>query len=224
MLGGIYGYVDTKNNSIIYIGKDSYIEKNQRHKDHFRKAKYNQQQINRVLQNNPNRYKYIVFKKGKYSQDELNILETSYILEYNPKFNFTFGGEGTIGYKHSEITKKKISNNMMGDKNPMKKEENKKKVSKALKKKYAVKGSHPCCGKTLSTSHKNKIGKSVSKKTNTCGYYRVSKYKDKRYKQGFTYNYIYRDENGHKHKISSVDINILEKRVKNMNLPWEKYK
>ena len=43
---------------IVYIGKDSYIGKHQRRKDHLAKSRYNDQPFNRILQNNPTRYEY----------------------------------------------------------------------------------------------------------------------------------------------------------------------
>ena len=154
---GIYCYIDKKNNSIIYIGKDSYINNNSRHKAHLSKYKYNEQQINRILQNNPNRYKYKILEKGQITEEQLNSLEKKYIKEYNPKFNFTKGGDGCLGYKHTEEAKNKIRKSMigkqhfkgkhhsektkkilrekkLGENNPMKKEENKIKVSSSLRK------------------------------------------------------------------------------------------
>ena len=63
---GIYCYKDLQTNKIVYIGKDCQINKHRRNRQHFQKGRYNDQQINRVLQNNPDRYKYIVLKKGDF--------------------------------------------------------------------------------------------------------------------------------------------------------------
>jgi len=61
---GIYCYQDTQNdNEIVYIGKDSNIDRNIRYNAHKKPSQYNCQQINRVIQNNPNRYKYKILKK-----------------------------------------------------------------------------------------------------------------------------------------------------------------
>ena len=49
MTRGIYTYVDKKSNEIVYIGKDSNIDTNERHKQHFQPSKYNEQPINRIL-------------------------------------------------------------------------------------------------------------------------------------------------------------------------------
>lgn len=49
--------------------------------------------------------------------DKLNKQETFWILKFNPTldrnigYNLTLGGNGSIGYKHTEKTKQKISQN-----------------------------------------------------------------------------------------------------------------
>ena len=108
---GIYCYIDTKNNSIVYIGKDSYIEKKKRHYAHIAPYAYNHQQINKVLQNTPSRYKYKIIIKGIKTDKILNGFEMAFISKYNPKFNFTKGGEGLCGFKHSKETIKKLQQN-----------------------------------------------------------------------------------------------------------------
>lgn len=110
---GIYCYEDTlNNNEIVYIGKDSNINRTSRHIAHTSPSRYNEQHINRVLQNNPKRYMYKVLKsweKTKYPNQLTNLLEMLYIRRYAPKFNFTKGGEGLTGVKHTDETKNKIS-------------------------------------------------------------------------------------------------------------------
>lgn len=116
---GIYCYVDKKTNEIVYVGKDSHIDTHRRHKDHHRPSAYKLQKINQVLQNNPKRYIYKVLKswdKVKFHDKLANALEIIYIKRYNPKFNFTKGGEGIIGFKHSKETKCKLSNHFTGKK------------------------------------------------------------------------------------------------------------
>ena len=131
---GIYCYRDSLNdNSVVYVGKDSYIHKNTRHKDHMSPSNYDAQQINRVLQNNPDRYKYEVLKSwesDEYHPNLLNALEIIYIRRYRPKFCYTIGGDGSIGYKHSHEAKLKISEAGMGRHHT---EETKRKISESLK-------------------------------------------------------------------------------------------
>lgn len=130
---GIYQYKDLKTGLIVYVGKDSHIDKNTRHKNHFSPSYYDKQVINRVLQNNPDRYEYsVLYSSDDVLDDDLNMLEMSFIEGYNPKFNFTNGGEGLSGYKHTEKTKRKISESNKGK---IKSDEHKQKISKALRRK-----------------------------------------------------------------------------------------
>lgn len=110
---GIYCYQDAlKDNEIVYIGKDSYIHESRRHKEHLWKSRYNKQPINRILQRNKGRYKYKVLKSwehGQYHKNLVNALEVLYIRRYNPKFNFTIGGDGSKGYSWTDEQKRKLS-------------------------------------------------------------------------------------------------------------------
>lgn len=141
---GIYCYVDNKTDDIVYVGKDSKIDKhNNRHYQHTRKCNYNHQVINKIIQNNPSRYTYEVLFKGKSKHIDdnlLNTLEMGYIETYKPKFNFTNGGDGRTGSipwnkgkkfpkethplygkHHSDETRLKISknhHNVKGENNP----------------------------------------------------------------------------------------------------------
>ena len=143
----------------------------------------------------------------------LNALEVSYIQKFNPKFNFTDGGDGTVGYNHTEETKRRIS------------EANKGKPSSNL-------------GKKLSEKHRRNIGKGhkglkhseESKKLmsltktrlmNTTGYYRVSKKNCNSTNQGFIWSYRWM-ENGKYRSISSVNLDVLEQKVKVKGLEWYK--
>lgn len=57
MSKGIYKYTDLEINEIVYVGKDSHIDRNDRHKAHMRPSRYDDQPFNRILQNNPDRDK-----------------------------------------------------------------------------------------------------------------------------------------------------------------------
>lgn len=210
MSKGIYCYTDLKDSSIVYIGKDSNIHRNQRHTDHLNPAMYNHQPFNRVIQNNPERYVYEVLCEAEhYSDVYLNCLEKGLIKTYDPKFNFTIGGEGTKGLKHSLESRKRRSEWM--------------------------KGNGHCLGYKHTPQHNKKISESkkgisppkestlnMIRTKNTSGIYRVSKQTNSKYKQGFRWIYQYDDENGKRKVIASVDLDKLESKVKSKCLDWIK--
>lgn len=172
---GIYQYKDLKTGDIVYVGKDSHIDKNQRYKDHNNPKKYDEQQINRVLQNNLHRYEYSVLCSGEYTDLQLNKLERLFIKIFNPKFNFTKGGDGAPignqyrkGKTHSEESKQKMSESHKGEKNHMfgkhHSEKTKQKISRANKGKVS-----PRRGVKLSNKTKKKISESHKGKTHLKG-------------------------------------------------------
>ena len=115
---GIYAYFDKKDNSVAYVGKDSHLDENKRHKDHHMLSNYNKQPFNRILQNNPNRYTYQTLVWNVKDQETLNALEIQYIRQLKPKFNFTDGGDGATGYKHNFESRQKMSESTKGKKHP----------------------------------------------------------------------------------------------------------
>lgn len=152
MSNGIYLYYDTKENSVVYVGRDSNIDKKTRHKAHMQKSNYDDQPFNRILQNNPDRYKYRVYYEGVFSNEELNDLESQTIKLFNTfhrkdAFNYTKGGEGTLGRKHTEEEKNKISKAISGENNPM----------------YGKKGeNHPAYGTKRSEETRKKMSEANS--------------------------------------------------------------
>lgn len=207
---GIYSYIDNQTNDIVYVGKDSNIDKEKRNKAHFQSSRYNKQPINKILQNNPNRYTYQVLAWNVTDQDTLNALETQYISHLKPKFNFTMGGDGVSkgnkspmkGKSHSEETKMKISETKKGNSPAWNK--GTKGIMNAWNK-----------GKELSEDHRNNLSKSH----NTSGYFRVSVCKNKRMKKGIQYIYSYYEQGKQKH-ISSVSMGKLKEKVIAKGLEW----
>ena len=196
MISGIYCYKDSLNNDeIVYVGKDSYIETNTRHYNHHCPSRYDKQVINRVLQNNPNRYKYSVLKKGEFDESLLSALEVIYVQRYSPKFNFTKGGDGCLGYKHTPETREKIRKSKLGENNPL-------------------------YGKSPSKETRKKSSLSISNSTNSSGYYRVCKHKSPEHKQGFTWLYRYMDDSGVRRGISRVNLDDLKEEVIARGLEW----
>lgn len=162
---GIYGYYDKKNQQMMYIGQSNDIER--RHRDHIKPSRYNEQVVNRVLQNNPERYELVIIKsRPGFSKEDRDILEKHYIEFYNTfaddKFNFTTGGDGGL---FSEETRKKISEALKGENNPMygktHSAEARKKISEARKgkKNYFY-------GKHLTEKHKKKISEALKGENN----------------------------------------------------------
>ena len=219
---GIYKYTDLKNGDVVYIGKDSHIDKNRRHKQHLQPFNYDEQPINRILQNNRDRYEYsVLWVVEDCSTLKLNKMEILFGKIYNPKFNFDKFGKGG-STRHTEQTKQKMSE---AHKGKPKSEEHKRNLSKALK------------DKPKSEEHKQKISESktgvplppfseehklnISKAKNKTGYYRVSKQKNSGYKQGFCWVYNYSKEGKRKH-IKAVSVEELEDKVKSKGLQWVK--
>ena len=115
---GIYCYIDNKTDEIVYVGKDSKINKhNNRHYQHTRKCNYNHQIINKIIQNNPSRYSYEVLfiGKGKYIDD--NLLQALYdkaisgpfdIISGDQKYKSIYGE--IIGFNRKQRIEKGLSN------------------------------------------------------------------------------------------------------------------
>jgi len=215
MAKGIYCYIDKKDNQIVYVGKDSNIDKNKRRRQHLTPSRYNAQPINCILQNNPDRYTYQVLVWSVEDENTLNALEIQYIRQLQPRFNFTEGGDGMSGFRHSEETRKKMSEARKGENHPMygktHSEETRKKMSESQKGE-----NNPMYGKTLS----EKTRKKISESQNTTGFYRVTKQKDNNCKQGFTWRYQYPYKSTRK-TISSTDLKKLEKKVRKEGLEWK---
>lgn len=126
MTTGIYGYIDNKKEQVVYIGQS--VDMEQRNIAHHKKSQYDVQQINRVLQNNLDRYSFEIIEKC--NRGNLNTLEKYYIQLFNPLFNFTEGGDVIphkprygddnpfYGKHHTEKTKKHLSDIKKGENNP----------------------------------------------------------------------------------------------------------
>ena len=76
--------------------------------------------------------------------------------------------------------------------------------------------------KSLPVATRKKISNTMSESLNKSGYYRVSKKKNNKLKQGFTYRYQYYDEDGYHKCLSSKSLTKLEAKVKEHGLEWRK--
>lgn len=119
---GIYS-IYSKSQNCYYIGKSMDIHKRiLKHKSDLRLGRHHSP----YLQNTYNKYgeKDLVFSIiCECTKEESGNLEQEYIKKYNSYnngFNCTLGGEwGAPGRKFSEETLKRMSENMIGEKNPM---------------------------------------------------------------------------------------------------------
>lgn len=195
MMKGIYCYIDLETNNVVYIGRDSNIGRKNRYNTHKSPSKKNAQPINRVIQNNPDRYKYKVIRKYQdLTDDELNWMECMEIMKHKflygdiPKFNFDVGGDGNTGFRHTTKSKELMSKNSP---------------------KYWE-------DKTFSLEHC--VNQSSAR--NTTGFFRVSTQKDKTCTKGFMWTYRYR-VNGKQKVIRRVSLKSLEEEVKRRGLEWK---
>ena len=193
---GIYQYTNLNTNEVIYIGKDSHIDRKNRYNTHKSPSKRNAQPINRVIQKNPDNYKYsIICEYPTLTDDELNYMECMELMKHKflygsiPKLNFDVGGDGNTGFRHSDESRQLMSENHH---------------------KYWE-------GKKLSIDHC--VNQSLAR--NTVGYFRVSKQKDNSCTQGFRWVYRWR-ENGKNRRISRVTLEALKKEVITRGLEWNK--
>ncbi|CAB4141321.1 grpIintron_endo, group I intron endonuclease [uncultured Caudovirales phage] len=155
----IYTVYQIKNliNNKVYIGittKDPIDRWNQHLKKHFNK---NFILYKAMRKYGPDNFHFSIIEQTN-NLDHLKELESKYIQEYNSYcftensngYNMTLGGKGLFGYKHSNQTKKKLSEANKGK--PLS-EETKRKLSEANK------------GRTLSEEHKRKVSETLKGRT-----------------------------------------------------------
>ena len=217
---GIYGYYDTKENQMVYIGQSKNISL--RHSHHRNPQYYNKQPINRILQNNKDRYKLIIIKVRPYfSKEDRDILEKHYIQFYNTflddnKFNYTPGGD----FAPSTVPEiaRKISKSMSGQNNPNYGKRFTKETTEKMRK-AKIGSKNPMYGKNHTEEVKRKMSLSQG---NSTGYRRVSLITCSDCKHRKRYQYWYYNDDGKKKSISSVNLEKLKNKVLEKGLPWEK--
>lgn len=139
--GIIYKY--TSPSEKVYIGQTT-NEQKRKSKHRCETVKLNTKFGNALNKYGFDNFKYEVLFKTKDTSDFkklkniLNLLEISYVDFYNSVelgYNISLGGQGSLGYKHTEKAKQIISEKLQGNKNSLgvyKTEEQKQEISNNL--------------------------------------------------------------------------------------------
>lgn len=122
MKKGIYAIII---NGKYYIGKDHYIERETRIKDHLRLLG-NGKHYNRYLQKAFNKYEAVetcvLATYADITREELSLIEKRFIQKYDSYkngYNLTLGGEGGHGLIITEERKKEMALRVTAERNPM---------------------------------------------------------------------------------------------------------
>lgn len=221
MTCGIYYYWDNKENIIVYIGQSVNIEK--RHIGHLSPSECNKQPFNKILQNNKDRYElYIMLECTK---NELNEQEILAIKMYNPKFNFTKGGQcfstqipWNKGKKHPKASE------YMKKNNPVYKDEVVEKIISTNIKNGFYKRRSECMKKNnhmigrFGKKHHN-YGK-ISP-NNITGVLHLSIILNKKLKNGYAFAYIITDKGKVIYRKTSVDLCKIRDKIIQDGYKWD---
>ena len=166
---GIIYKVTNKVNKKIYIGQTTRILKcrMREHINDQRKYYFH----NALRKYGIDNFKWEIIERCD-SKRELDEMEFHYIKQYdtfNGGYNLTFGGEGSVGYKHSEETLKKLSLSLKGkmssENNPFYGKNHSEKSKKLMSVASFTSNKHVNRGKKLSKEWRAKISKSNMGKT-----------------------------------------------------------
>lgn len=227
---GIYMFTDKQTGNIVYIGKDSHIDICERINAHYRPSAYDSQQFNRVLQNNPDRYEPSVYCRVD-SIDDLNQLEFDLINLYRPKFNYKHGGQGKFINREFTYTVVKNGKTPEGKQSYSIQSMFRKPLVQSVDYDYLkdiclklnngelTPDEVMSMKREIIPSHESKI--KASKATNSTGFFRVRKEKDKTCKQGFLWTYEFYNENKKHKKIRRVNFFELKKEVEKRKMIWK---
>ena len=224
---GIYTFTDKKTGNIVYIGKDSHIDVQERIKTHYRKSTYDSQQFNKVLQNNPDRYIPNVYCHVN-TVDELNQLEFDLINLYRPKFNYKHGGQGRYINQEFEYTVAKNGKTPEGKQKYVIKTMFRKELVRSVDYDYLKNICQKLNNGELTPTEVKEMKRQITpslktnlkrSKINKSGFYRIRKSLDNTCKQGYLWIYEYYDGRKHK-KIRRVDFFKLKQEVHKRKLPW----
>ena len=223
-------FTDKKTEHVVYIGKDSHIDVEERISAHYRPSAYNAQQFNRVLQNNPDRYEPEVYCHVD-SFEEMNQIEFDLINLYRPKFNYKHGGEGKFINRDFNYTVVKNGKSSEG--------RQKYAIISMFRKQLITSYDYDYLEGIVSKLNNGELTPSevaqmrrtiipsletkmkTSKATNSTGFYRVQKRTDNTCKNGFLWAYEFYDNNKKHKRIRRVDLFKLKAEVERRSLPWQ---
>lgn len=95
---GIYAYINKNDKKVIYIGKDSQINKSKRHHKHISLECKELQSINKWLQDNPEAWEYQIWSLCS-NEDVMEDIEASLIEQFKMIGQCTFNTKSEIDYK-----------------------------------------------------------------------------------------------------------------------------
>src|SRR5450759_4864026 len=112
-------------NGKTYIGKDEYfpsrMNNHRRIAENLRKVEYNSPVHRAIRKYGWSRMVVEVVDRNSKSITELKLRERVWIWLHDSKrkgYNQTFGGDGTVGFRHSDQTKEKLRQMKLGKKMP----------------------------------------------------------------------------------------------------------
>lgn len=225
---GIYVFTDTKTSRIVYIGMDSHIDKLIRIKNHYQPCFRDAQPFNKVLQNNPDRYKSSVYCRVDNFEDMCQ-LEYDLINLYRPKFNYRIGKDGcTINRKSKYTVAKngKVGNTQMYfiyDKNygNLKRSSDKlflEDLCCKLNNGELTEEEVKQIKRPLKRNNHQKINQSKSR--NNSGFFRVTKHYEGKNSSKYRWRYSYLDDEGNQKSFYRNDFFKLKKEVEKRKMVW----
>lgn len=240
---GIYGYIDTEINEIVYIGQTTtnFRERDKRHRTCIPKTL-----CDRKIQKYPQKYEMVPiesFESRSVTNNFLNPIEQKNVKKFNTfhdknpnGLNLTSGGDAfdssdernrnislsrnTTGYRWvSKVTSDNYSQGYCFYYRYYENGKRKSIKSVDIKKLQMMVKQKNLPWEEFPGEYES-IPPYKKKESHKNPY--ICKYKCSKYKRGFIFRYCYYDEENKKLKtIGSVDLGELEKKVKAKNLPWK---
>lgn len=230
MVAGIY-LITNKINGHMYVGGSVNIEN--RFKEHKRGHDFENSAIDKAIKKyGADSFTYQIITELPADWKIISKHEKYWVKFYNTfedkqHYNLTLGGEGLSGIELSEEHKQKISKSRKGKCCGEENHNYGEPLPQEIRNKISESRKGKCCGeengfynKNHSISQKESWSKSRSIKQNTTGFYHVTKHKNDKLLQGFSWLYQYYDGDKRK-KISSVNFFEFKKKIESKGLIWK---